>query len=140
MSLEELISIERVEFEISRERVQETYVIADLLLSKLFKEVLNEVEMGVLPMLSVKILLYALRSVPFTNEVEGVRIVENLSKYMDLHSDKKPNQYNYKAIVLKLQAIRDLILYNYIIEGSLIVYHINQIRWDLNVSFSFQNN
>lgn len=95
--------------------------------------------MDILPILSVKILLYTLRSVPFTNDAEGVRIVESLSKYVDLHSDKKPNRCNCKTIVSKLEAIIDLIHYDYIIEGSLIMYYSNQMIWDLNVSIFLQD-
>ncbi|KKN28696.1 hypothetical protein LCGC14_0851540 [marine sediment metagenome] len=40
MSLEELISIERVELYRTKERLRETYVVTTLLLSKLFKEIL----------------------------------------------------------------------------------------------------
>jgi len=41
VSLEELISIERVELYTTKEQIRETYVIANLTLSKLFAEVLR---------------------------------------------------------------------------------------------------
>jgi len=57
MSLDELISIERVEIETTKTRIQETYVIADLTLSKLFKEILREVKEDILPLLDIQIFL-----------------------------------------------------------------------------------
>ena len=72
MSLENLISIERVEFEVTKERIQETFVVTDLTLLKLFNEVLREAELDILPILKIKILLYALNSVPLTEELEFI--------------------------------------------------------------------
>ena len=66
MSLDELISIERVEFE--RSRIQETYSVDNLLLSRLFEELITEVKKDILPILDMYILLQALQSVPFTDE------------------------------------------------------------------------
>jgi len=140
MSLDELISIERVEFETSKERIQETYVIAGLTLLKLFTEVLDEVEADILPILNIEILLYALRSVPFTNEVEGVYIIESLNEYMKYQLYGKSSVWNCKTIASKIKTLRSLILCDYSIEGSLKLYYDNQIEWDLAVLFLLDGN
>ncbi len=80
MSLDELISIEHVEFE--RSRIQETYSVNNLLLSRLFEELITEVKKDILPVLDMYILLQTLQSVPFTDEVKGIEIIEILSKWM----------------------------------------------------------
>ena len=138
MSLDELISIERVEFKTSKERIQETYVIADLWLSKLFKEILKEVKKDILPLLDIKILLYALKSVPFTDEVEGVNITESLNYCMLNQLYGKTPEWNCKTIGSKLKKLKNLVVYNYSIEGSLKLFYDNRIEWDLMVSIHFR--
>ena len=134
MSLDELISIERVEFETSKERIQETYVVNTLPLSKLLKEVLREINLFILPILNIKILLYALRSVPFIDEVKGVGLLESLNECMENQLYGKSNEWNCNAIFTRIKELRQLVLYDYMIEGSLKLYHDNQILWDLGVS------
>jgi len=139
MSLDELISIERVEFETSKERIQETYVINTLPLSKLFKEILREINFDILPILNIKILLYALRSIPFIDEGEGLGLIESLKHCMDNQLYGKSNEWNCKAISTRIIELRQLVLYDYMIEGSLKLYHDNQILWDLWVSIFLVN-
>ena len=134
MSLDELISIERVEFETSKERIQETYVIADLTLSKLFKEVLSEIKLDILPILNIRILLYALKSIPFTNEVEGMFLLEELNNCMGDQLYGKTHEWNCRAIASKIKKLRDLIRYDYSIEGSLKLSYNDSVEWDLLVS------
>jgi len=55
MSLDELISIERVEFEFERSRIQETYSVNSLLLSKLLEELITETKKDILPILDIYI-------------------------------------------------------------------------------------
>ena len=129
MSLDELISIERVEFE--RSRIQETYSVDNLLLSRLFEELIKEVKKDILPLLDMYILLQALQSVPFTDEAKGIKITENLSKWMNEELYGKEVKCN--EIVKKLRKLNELILYDYLIEGSLTVYHDYHIDWDLEV-------
>jgi len=129
MSLDELISIERVEFE--RSRIQETYSVDNLLLSRLFEELIKEVKKDILPILDMYILLQALQSVPFTDEAKGIKITENLSKWMNEELYGKEVKCN--EIVKKLRKLNELILYDYLIEGSLTVYHDYHIDWDLEV-------
>ena len=139
MSLDELISIERVEFETSKERIQETYVVNTLPLSKLFKEVLFETSLDILPILNIKILLYALRSIPFTDEVEGLGLLESLNDCMENQLYGRSNEWNCKAISTRIKDLRQLVLYDYMIEGSLKLYQDNQILWDLGVSIFLVN-
>ncbi|MHA1933057.1 MAG: hypothetical protein ACW96X_10975, partial [Promethearchaeota archaeon] len=119
MSLDELISIERVEFERSKERIQETYVIADLKLSKLFVEVIHEIDLDILPLLDIKILLYVLNSVPFTNEAEGVNIVEGLKGCIENQLYGKSPEWKCIIIANEIKRLRSLVKYDYVVEGSL---------------------
>ena len=134
MSLDELISIERVEFETSKDRIQETYVIADLSLLKLFKEVLSEVKRDILPILNIEILVHVLGCVPFTNETKGVGITESLSECMENQLYGKSPKWNCKTIASKIKKLRTLILYDYLIEGSLKLSYDDKIEWDIVVS------
>ena len=138
MSLDELISIERVEFETSKERIQETYAITAVTLSKLFKEVLRELELDILPILNVKILLHTLISIPFTNEIEGITILENLSKCMEDQLYGESRKWSCNTIASKIKKMRNLIRYEYSIEGSLKLSYDDSIEWDLMVSINFK--
>ena len=71
-----------MEFETSKERIQETYVIDDLTLSKLFKEVLSEIRLDILPILNIRILLYVIQSISFVDEAEGIYLSEDLNECM----------------------------------------------------------
>lgn len=134
LSLEELISIERVELSDTKERIRETYAITTLMLSKLFKEILQEVKRDILPLLDIKILLHALRDVPFTNEVDGMEILENLNICLEYELYGKSDEWTCKVIVSRIQRLKDLVLYDYLIEGSFIVYRLGKNEWDLCVS------
>jgi len=130
MSLDELISIERVEFE--RSRIQETYSVDNLLLSRLFEELIKEVKKDILPILDMYVLLHALQSVPFTNEVKGIEIIEILSIWMN--EELYGKEVKCSEIAKILGELKELILYDYLIEGSLTVYHDYYIEWDIEVS------
>jgi len=130
MSLDELISIERVEFE--RSRIQETYSVDNLLLSRLFEELIKEVKKDILPILDMYVLLHALQSVPFTNEVKGIEIIEIHSIWMN--EELYGKEVKCSEIAKILGELKELILYDYLIEGSLTVYHDYYIEWDIEVS------
>ncbi len=134
MSLEELISIERVELFTTKERIRETYVIANLTLSKLFTEVLRNIEKSILSLLDLRILLRTLKDVPYTNEMEGVQIHESLTMCLKHELYAKLGGWNCKVIASKVKKLRNLILFDYLIEGSVIVFRSNQPEWDLSVS------
>ena len=133
MSLEELISIERIETATSR--LQETYAIDDLLLSRLFRELSSELKKDILPILDMHILLYALTAVPFIDEVEGIKISEELRDCVNNELFGKGMACRY--ISRQLDKLQDLILYDYQIEGSFIVYHDYQIDWYLDIHLCF---
>lgn len=130
MSLEELISIERIETALSR--LQETYVIDDLLLSRLFNELCTELKKGILPLLDMHILLYVLTVVPFTDEAKGIKISEDLRNCVinELYGKEITCRY----VTKQLQRLQNLILYDYQIEGSLVVYHDYRIDWYVEVN------
>ncbi|KKM00829.1 hypothetical protein LCGC14_1800510 [marine sediment metagenome] len=134
MSLEELISIERVELFTKKERIRETYVIANLTLSKLFTEVLRNIEKSIISLLDLRILLRALKDVPYTTEMEGVQIHESLTMCLEHELYAKLGECNCKVIASKVKKLRSLILFDYLIEGSVIVFRSNQPEWDLSVS------
>ncbi|KKN13172.1 hypothetical protein LCGC14_1009000 [marine sediment metagenome] len=134
MSLDELISIERVELNATKERIRETYDITTLMLSKLFREILLELRRDIIPLLDVEILLFSLKSVPFTNEVKGLKLLESLKGCLVNELYRKSNEWTCKSFTIKLQELMSLILYDYIIDGSIIVYRSNPTEWDLRVS------
>ena len=134
MSLDELISIERVELNATKERIRETYDITTLMLSKLFREILLELRRDIIPLLDVEILLFSLKSVPFTNEVKGLKLLESLKGCLANELYGKSNEWTCKSFTIKLQELMSLILYDYIIDGSIIVYRSNPTEWDLRVS------
>jgi len=132
MSLDELISIERIEFEFERSRIQETYSVNSLLLSRLFGELITETKKDILPILDIYILLKALQSVPFTDEAKGIEIAEKLSKWMN--GELYGREVKCSEIAKILGELNGLILYDYVIEGSLTVYREYRIDWGLEVS------
>jgi hypothetical protein len=135
MSLEELINIERVQIASTNTMLQETYSIENLRLSKLFEEVLKELEMSVIPILDVRILLYSLKSVPFTDEVKGSLILEELTTCIRNELYGLSKSWDCEKILSELQKLRNLILYDYILDGSIVIYYYNKIEWDLDVCF-----
>ena len=134
MSLEELISIERVELDLTKERLREIYDVSNLKLSKLFNEILREVRRGIIPLLDVEILIYSLESVPFSNEAKGLQLHEALKNCLENELYGKSSEWTCNLIADKLQKLMNLISYDYTIEGSAIVYSSNRPDWDLRVS------
>lgn len=133
MSLEELVSIERIE-NYNKSRIKETYSVYELTLSSLFTEVVDKVEKSILPILDIHILLYSLKFIPFTNEVKGLEVFEALKECMNYELHRNSPQWCCKRINHELEKLCDLIAYDYLIEGSLIVYYDYEIEWDLSVS------
>ena len=134
MSLEELVSIERVELQSTKQCIRETYVVTDLKLSRLFEEILYELNRDVLPILDMKILLYSLKSVPFTREGEAINIIDSLKSCLEFKLYRKLKDWNCKAIVAQLETLYAMILYDYVIEGSVTLFFFNEPEWDLRVS------
>ncbi|MBY8990137.1 MAG: hypothetical protein KGD58_05240 [Candidatus Lokiarchaeota archaeon] len=135
MSLEELVSLERIE-NFNNIRLKETYLVYNLPLSKLFVEVLEELKKDIFPVLDIHILLYSLRFVPFTDEAEGLEAFKALKACLDKDLYGSPVQWTSTKICNNLEKLCELIVYEYFIEGSLIVYHNYEIEWDLSVCIS----
>lgn len=135
MSLEELISLERIE-NFNNIRLKETYLVYNLPLSKLFVEVLDELKRNHIPILDIHILLYSLRNVPFTDEAEGLEASEALKACMEKELYGKPVQWTCMNMCNNIEKLCELIVYEYFIEGSLMVYQDYEIEWDLTVSIS----
>lgn len=135
MSLEELVSLERIE-NFNNIRLKETYSVYNLPLSKLFVEVLDELKRNIIPTLDIHILLYSLRFVPFADEAEGLEAFKALKAGMDEDSYKKPVQWTCTKMCNNLEKLCELIVYEYFIDGSLMVYQDYEIEWDLTVSIS----
>lgn len=135
MSLEELVSLERIE-NFNNIRLKETYLVYNLPLSKLFVEVLDELKKDIVPILDIHILLYSLKSIPFTNEAEGLEAFEVLKACMKKVLYGSSVQGTSIQICKNLEKLCELIVYEYFIEGSLIVYHDYEIEWDLSVCIS----
>jgi hypothetical protein len=135
MSLEELVSLERIE-NFCNIRLKETYLLYKLPLSKLFVEIIDELNRDILPVLDMHILLYSLKFVPFINETAGIEALETLKACIDNEFYGKSAQWTCKKIIDYLEKISLLIVYEYFIEGSLIIYQDYEIEWDLIVSIS----
>ena len=77
------------------------------------------------------ILLYALTVVPFTDEAKGIKISEDLRKYVN--NELFGKEITCKYIGKQIQKLQNLIHYEYQIEGSLVVYHDYHFDWYLDV-------
>lgn len=134
MSLEEIVCIENVvDF-------QATYFILDLKVSRLIEMICREIMNGVLPILNTRILLHTLKSAPFTDEVRGVQILDELIECMEERLYLHNPEWTIEKIMKNVLRLERLILWNYIIEGSLVVYINNEITWDSEIKFILQNN
>jgi hypothetical protein len=97
-------------------------------------EVVDKLEKNILPILNMHILLYSLKFIPFTNETKGIEIFESLKEFMSYELHENTSQRCCKRIAHELEKLSQLITYDFLIEGSLIVYHDYEIEWDLIVS------
>ncbi len=134
MSLEELVSIERVEVQSTKQPIRETYAVTDLKLSKLFEEILYELNRDLFPVFDMRVLLYSLKSVPFTSEGEAINIIDSLESCLEFELYGKVNDWNCRAIIFRIEKLYAMILYDYVIEGSVTLFFSNQPEWDIRVS------
>ena len=139
VSLEELVCIEMVKSSTANIELQATYSIVNLKVSKLFKDVLKELERGVLPILETRVLLYALRNEPFSNEINGINLLDELTVCMEKQLYATHSKWNCRIILKDLKKLQNLVLYEYEINGSLIVYDDGEIFWDLIASVIVEN-
>lgn len=138
ISFDELICLENIT------NTQSTYFIIDLKLSKLFKEILKNCKNGIIPILETRLLLHTLINVPFSNEFEGAQILKDLTNCMENHWYSLKDTWNYKTIISKLRKLHKFVLYDYLLNGSLIMYNDEYIGWDVKISmlvdFNLTNN
>ncbi len=131
MALEELIALENIICVNSKVNLKATYTILNMKLTKLFDEVITEVEKGILPLLEIRILFYTLKSVVFSNEIEGNRILFELCKCIDQHLFASDRQWCCDTIRNKILVLYNLITHDIIINGSLIWYMNEKVEWEL---------
>jgi len=124
MSCDEIVCIENVV------DIQATYCIINLSLSDLIDEILQEAKKGFIQILELRILLQSLKFVPFTEERKGEQLLSELIEHIE-----DQTEWNITYIVKKVVLLQQLILWDYIINGSLIIYHNNEIKWDIDVAF-----
>ena len=108
-----------------------TYTIINMKLTKLFDEVISEVEKAFLPILEMKILFYTLKCVVFSDEGEGNRIISELCKCLNQYLYASDNQWSCDTILRMLKVLYNLITHDIIINGSLICYMNEKIEWEL---------
>ena len=132
MALEELISLENIICADSKVNLKTTYTILDMKLSKLFGDVIIEVEKGILPILEMQILTYTLRSVVFKDEIEGSGILIELCKCLKQKLYTHDSRWSLGTILTMLKTLRSLITHDIIINGSLIWYLNEIIDWKLD--------
>lgn len=129
MSCDEIVCIENIV------DIQATYSVIDLKLSKLIVKILEEMRKGFTPILEILLLLHSLKFVPFTDEKKGGEILYKLIKCMSNQLYLTPSKWTIAYMMKKMLKLQKLILWEYIINGSLIMRDDNEIRWDMEVSF-----
>ena len=139
MSLEELVCIEMIKSLTANIELQATYSIINLKVSKLFRDVLKELERGILPILETRVLLYALKNEPFSNELKGINLLDALTVCMEKQLYTTHPKWNCNVILRDLKKLKKLVLYEYEINGSLIAYDDGEIFWDLILSIIVEN-
>ncbi|MFX0004912.1 MAG: hypothetical protein ACFE9C_08365 [Candidatus Hodarchaeota archaeon] len=87
-----------------------------------------------IPILETRILLHTLINIPFLNENEGTLILKDLANCIENNWYSKEDTWNYKIIINELKRLQKLILYDYLIYGSLVVYNDNYIKWELQTA------
>ncbi|MFX1306230.1 MAG: hypothetical protein ACFFDG_05355, partial [Promethearchaeota archaeon] len=107
----------------------------DLTLSKLLKGIIKDCKRGIIDILDISILLYSLKFVPFTNEDKGMKLQEELTECITNQLYSTSANWNAKQFIRKIQQLQDLILWDYSINGSLVLYNNRDITWDLDISF-----
>ena len=139
MSLEELICIETVQSSTANIELQATYSIINLKVSILFEDVLKELEGGILPILETRVLLYTLRNEPFSSELKGINLLDALIICMERQLYATHSKWTSNVILKDLKKLQKLVLYEYEINGSLIVYDDGEIFWDVIISMILEN-
>ena len=132
MALEELIALENIICVNSKVNLKATYTIINMKLTKLFEEVITEVEKGILPILEMKIPFYTLKNVVFSDEIEGNRILSELCECINQQLYACDSQWSCDIILGKIKVLHNLITHDIVINGSLIWYMNGKIEWELD--------
>lgn len=103
-------------------------------LSKLIKQILKEGKHGIIPILETRILLHSFLDIPFLKENEGTQILKDLTNCMENHWYSLKDTWNCKSLISGIRKLYRLVLYDYIVSGSLIIYDDDYIYWDLKIS------
>ncbi len=112
MILEELITLENIICINSKVNLKATYTIINMKLTKLFDEVITELEKGFLPILEMQILFYTLKNVVFSNEIEGNRILSELCKFQNHQLCASDRRWSCNTILSLLKVLHDLITHD----------------------------
>ena len=115
--------------------IQATYSILNLSLSRLIADIIKGCKQSFINVLDVNVLLYALRDVPFTDEKLAREISLELMECITEELYSKSKKWTIRRILRKINTLQELIMWDYMIEGSLTMYDSNEIAWDVDVSF-----
>jgi hypothetical protein len=129
VSCKEIVCIENIV------ELQATYSVLNLSLSNLIEEILEELNKGFIPILEISVFLHSLKSVPFTDEAKGELMLCKLIRCMKNQFYLTRSMWTSTIIKNFIKKLQTLILWDYDINGSLVIYNDNDIRWDMDVSF-----
>lgn len=115
--------------------LQATYSILNLSLSDLIKEILEELKKGFIPILELRVLLQSLNFVPFTDEGKGQEVLGDLTECLRNQSYLNQSRWKISNMRKMIVNLQKLILWDYKIDGSLIMYCDDEIIWDMDVTF-----
>ena len=114
--------------------LQATYSVLDLKLSMLIEEIEKECKQGMIDILHFKILLSALRDVPFKDEENAHQILTALKECIENELYGSSKKWSILRILKKVQRLQKYILMDYLIDGSFTVSNDEVVWWDLEVN------
>jgi len=115
--------------------LQATYSVLPLSLSRLISDIIKGCKQDIINVLDMKVFLYALRYIPFTDEEQAREISLELAECVKKELYAKSKKWSVSKFLKKISSLQELIMWDYLIAGSLIMYNNEEIVWDLNVSF-----
>lgn len=127
MCREEIVCIEKIV------DIQATYTVLDLKLSMLFEEINKECIKGIIDILHFKILMSALRDVPFKDEQKAQQLYMELVECLDNEYYGSSKEWSIYTILKKIKELQKYILWDYIINGSFTLYPDETGWWELKV-------
>ena len=113
--------------------LQATYSVLDLKLSMLIEEIEKECKQGIINILLFKILLSALRDVPFKDEEKANRLHIALTECIENDLFGRSKEWSIFRILKKTQKLQKYILWDYTLNGSFTVYNDETVWWELKV-------